>query len=221
MLYVYGKIEDSTVNGPGHRAVVWFSGCTLNCENCWNPETHKRGGGEEIAVEELGKWLLSIPNIEGVTFSGGEPLQQATELRSLMNSVHSKRKKFSFGMFTGYTFNELEQGKFKIFYKDKRGTTYENYFEGFYPGSISSWKSIRGYLDFAIMGRYNKDKHSSTLSMRGSSNQEVKLFSDRYSLEDFRQQEAEIIITPDAKLIMLTGFPTAKIVEKITNDRST
>jgi hypothetical protein len=68
------------------------------------------------------------------------------------------------------------------------------------------------------MGRYNKDKHTNLLPMRGSSNQEIRLFSERYTLDDFRQQEAEIIIAPDARLITLTGFPTKEIADKIANE---
>ena len=39
-MLIHGFIAHSRVNGPGVRAVVYFQGCNLGCDGCWNPATH-------------------------------------------------------------------------------------------------------------------------------------------------------------------------------------
>ena len=74
----------SRANGPGLRSVVWFQGCTLGCSGCFNPGTHDSGGGYDTEVESLAEQLLSAPNIEGISISGGEPFQQPDALADLV-----------------------------------------------------------------------------------------------------------------------------------------
>src|ERR1039458_3611579 len=64
----------SRVNGPGLRAVVWLQGCSLGCKGCWNPQTHTFAERDNETAEGLAIWILAQKDIEGVTFSGGEPL---------------------------------------------------------------------------------------------------------------------------------------------------
>ncbi len=75
------------VDGPGIRAVVFLQGCALRCRYCHNPDTWELaapcapGAGTVMEAEELVRRLVRFkPYFEssggGVTFSGGEPLQQ-------------------------------------------------------------------------------------------------------------------------------------------------
>lgn len=68
------------VDGPGIRFVVFMQGCKLRCVFCHNPETWSFEGGMEITPQELVKRILRYHTYfgeeGGVTFSGGEPLQQ-------------------------------------------------------------------------------------------------------------------------------------------------
>ena len=67
--------KNNQVNGEGLRCVVWVSGCTHNCEDCHNPETHDYNFGHEITEEEkniIMEQLLS-DEISGVTLTGGDP----------------------------------------------------------------------------------------------------------------------------------------------------
>ena len=63
-------------NGPGVRVSVFMQGCTFNCKNCFNPETHNFSGGEEFTEDTINKVLeLCKPDyIEGLSILGGEPL---------------------------------------------------------------------------------------------------------------------------------------------------
>jgi len=48
-----GMINESLVNGPGMRRVFFAQGCKHNCKGCFNPETHKFEGGQEVEIEKL------------------------------------------------------------------------------------------------------------------------------------------------------------------------
>lgn len=69
------------VDGPGIRVVVFMQGCSLRCAYCHNPDTWKKGIGQEITTEELLKKVIRYKGFfkssgGGVTLSGGEPLLQ-------------------------------------------------------------------------------------------------------------------------------------------------
>lgn len=68
------------VDGPGIRVVVFLKGCTLRCKFCHNPEMWNNDIKESWTSEELVKYILKFKNYfennGGVTFSGGEPLNQ-------------------------------------------------------------------------------------------------------------------------------------------------
>ena len=64
-------------NGQGVRTVLWVSGCSLHCPGCHNPESHDRCAGKpfnEDAKKELFD-ALSKPYVQGLTLSGGHPLE--------------------------------------------------------------------------------------------------------------------------------------------------
>jgi anaerobic ribonucleoside-triphosphate reductase activating protein len=112
---LHSKLESSAANGPGNRAVIWFQGCTLACPGCHNPETHSFDVAE-TPINEVENWLdrLNYTGIEGVTFSGGEPMQHLYELRRLCRFVRNFMPGKSIGMFTGYTLKELEISAFRF-----------------------------------------------------------------------------------------------------------
>lgn len=69
------------VDGPGIRAVVFLQGCALRCCYCHNPDTWPHRGGKCMSPRELVEKLIRFQTYfrasgGGVTFSGGEPLQQ-------------------------------------------------------------------------------------------------------------------------------------------------
>ena len=132
--------------------------------------------------------------LDGVTFSGGEPMQQADDLAELLQELRSTVPTLGVGMFTGYSEKELETGRYFTRHAadEERRRTF--------------WRSIRGQLDFAVMGRYNR-LHPSDAPMRSSANQALRLFSSRYSESDFDEQTVEITIAPDGTT-RTTGFPT-------------
>ncbi|WP_457548970.1 anaerobic ribonucleoside-triphosphate reductase activating protein [Archaeoglobus sp.] len=81
----YGGILDlSTVDFPKKLcAVVFFVGCPFRCPYCQNYRLFE--GGIEVKPEEIAKKLRENYLIEGVCFTGGEPLlQKLDELAKLI-----------------------------------------------------------------------------------------------------------------------------------------
>jgi anaerobic ribonucleoside-triphosphate reductase activating protein len=194
-MLLHGLVHASRANGPGLRAVVYFQGCSLNCSGCWNILSHKFLGPEvstAILAQEIDTAIQTSP-LEGVTFSGGEPMQQAAALVELMHRIRAVAPTASMGMFTGYTEAELDSGR----YATRPSTS---------PAEKQRlWEVVRGCLDFAVMGRYDRTQPGAA-PLRTTRNQRLVLFSRRYEERDFREQIVEVAIAGDGKAVM-TGFP--------------
>lgn len=105
-LNLMGYVNESQVNGPGCRAVVWVQGCHRECPGCFNPASWSFAINELISVEKLTQKILSNPNNQGVTFSGGEPFWQASALAQLAKGV--KAAGLNVMSFTGFTLERLQ-----------------------------------------------------------------------------------------------------------------
>jgi anaerobic ribonucleoside-triphosphate reductase activating protein len=108
-LNIMGYVDESEVNGPGSRAVVWVQGCLRECPGCFNPASWSFTENQLISIEELANKILSNPKNQGVTFSGGEPFWQAESLAQLAKIL--KAKGLSVMSFTGFTLEELNSAK--------------------------------------------------------------------------------------------------------------
>jgi anaerobic ribonucleoside-triphosphate reductase activating protein len=196
-MLTHGFVSHSRVNGPGVRAVVYFQGCNLGCVGCWNPATHAFTGlpRELRVVAEQVTGAHRISSIEGVTLSGGEPMQQALDLLDFTRLLKRARPELSIGMYSGYTERELDSGHFwtrDCIEQEARHRV---------------WADIKQHLDFAVLGRFVAARPSQ-LPMRTSANQVLRLFSNRYREEHFKPLEFEVNIE-SAGLVQITGFPLA------------
>ncbi|MFN5516479.1 MAG: 4Fe-4S single cluster domain-containing protein [Cyanobacteriota bacterium] len=104
-LNIMGYVDESQVNGPGARAVVWAQGCLRECPGCFNPGSWSFEENQVVAVPELADKILGNPRNQGVTFSGGEPFWQAPALAELARLL--KAKGLTAMSFTGFTLEEL------------------------------------------------------------------------------------------------------------------
>ena len=103
-LFVSGFVPTSRVNGPGRRAVLWVQGCTLNCPGCFNPSTHSTGAAGTPIEQVLAQILdARAAGATGVTFSGGEPFEQADALGALAEALRAAWPEASRMAYTGYT----------------------------------------------------------------------------------------------------------------------
>jgi len=94
--------EASIHDGPGLRITVFLKGCPLRCRWCHSPEGQSPApelltfpGGQRLAGEvwsprKLAEYLLDKKELlDGVTFSGGEPLSQADFLLEVLDLTGS------------------------------------------------------------------------------------------------------------------------------------
>lgn len=122
------------LNGDGLRVVLWLAGCSHCCKECQNPLTWDPDGGlpfDETAKQEIFN-QLEKPYINGITFSGGDPLHSANRLdvRSLMEEIKQKYPNKTIWLYTGDSWEDilhypamkfvdvLVDGEFKIELKD-------------------------------------------------------------------------------------------------------
>lgn len=144
-----GILYESLANGPGIRRVFFSQGCKHNCPQCFNPETHDFNGGFLWDMDELIGDVKGNPMIKGVTFSGGDPLEQAEKFAYMARNFKSLG--LNIWSYTGYTFEYI----------------LENLEDNPY------WKEFMENIDVLVDGRFEVDKMQEGLKYRGSNNQRL------------------------------------------------
>lgn len=192
LLNLHAFVPLSVANGPGKRAVIWTQFCSLGCPGCFNPETHSASGGEWVSVAELFQRIVALKDtIEGITVSGGEPLQQRAAITELLRRVKTETS-LSIILFTGFTWEEIKRMKDR-----KPGGAGEKE-----QRRIEEGPEVLSYVDVLIAGRYEASQRLAR-DLRGSANKTLHFFTNRYTLADIRSVPlAEIIITPEGKVVM-------------------
>ena len=145
----YNKIRKMDIsNGPGVRVSVFMKGCTFNCKNCFNPETHDFRGGKEFTDETINKILELCDKdyIVGLSILGGEPMhpkniEGTTKLAKAFKERYPNKTIWSW---TGFLFD-----------RDLKD------------------KEVMRYIDVLVDGKYKDELHDFRLKWCGSSNQRV------------------------------------------------
>lgn len=96
---------DSIVDGEGIRTVIWTQGCKHNCPFCHNPSTHSFSLGFDVEIDKIKKELSNIKGQTGITFSGGDPMEQPKECAEI--AKYAKSKNLNIWCYTGYTYEKL------------------------------------------------------------------------------------------------------------------
>lgn len=97
-------IPKSEAQGPGIRYTLWVQGCSIRCPGCSNTDTWDFRGGKAINVNNLITEILATEGLDGVTITGGEPLDQYPAVYKLCSILFGKISLF---VTTGYAFTEL------------------------------------------------------------------------------------------------------------------
>ena len=97
--------KESIVDGEGIRTVIWTQGCRHNCPSCHNPSTHDFDGGFLRDVEDLCEEIKNISFQDGITLSGGDPLEQIDACLEIAKFCHSID--LNVWCYTGYTTEAL------------------------------------------------------------------------------------------------------------------
>jgi anaerobic ribonucleoside-triphosphate reductase activating protein len=145
----------SEVNGPGRRLVIWLQGCRLKCPGCLNQEFWDEHTGRTVLTADIKDRIKRLNGtIEGITFSGGEPMLQAQSLAPLARWI--RKQGIGLVSYSGYTFEEL--------------TT---------SGKVPYAEELLNELDLLIDGPFLLAEKA-PLIWRGSRNQKVRFLTNRY-----------------------------------------
>ncbi|RMF84797.1 MAG: radical SAM protein [Nitrospinota bacterium] len=186
LLNMAGFVPTSLVNGPGRRAVVWVQGCPIHCPGCFNPAEQEFVIKELVPVSRLAERILQIADLDGVTFSGGEPFYQAGALALLAERV--KPAGLSIMCYTGYCIEEIRRS------------------------GRADWLHLLSLVDLLVDGPFRAELQGS-FRWRGSQNQRLHFLTPR--LRPYQEQEDEkttLEIQIDANgEVCLSGFPTPRL----------
>lgn len=164
----YAKIRKLDVtNGPGIRTTLFVSGCTHNCEGCFNKEQQDFNYGNEFTKETENEFIeyTKSRQIKGVNILGGEPMQQTKDdsLLNLLKRIKIETNK-PIWLWSGYKFEEII----------------------IEPKMLELLKQV----DVLIDGKFEIEKRDLMLKYRGSENQRV--IDVKKSLEQNRVIELSI-----------------------------
>lgn len=142
-----GVVNDSIVDGAGIRLTVFTQGCPHHCIGCHNPQTHDPQGGYIEDTDFILATLAENPLLDGVTLSGGEPLDQPVACAQIAEGT--KKLGLNVWAYTGYLWeNLLEKGS---------------------PDVLL----LLQHIDVLIDGPFLEDQRSLELLFCGSKNQRI------------------------------------------------
>ena len=186
------------------RAMVWFQGCSHHphCKGCMSQETWNAAGGREMAVEAMVERILRTSDIAGVVFSGGEVFDQPEALLAILMMLKERSQRpLDVMIYTGFTLEELVAKENEAIHQ-----------------------VLAHYTDVLVDGRYVEELNDGN-PLRGSSNQNILLLSERYSRADLERclerkkrkanpRKVEFHFT-DGRLV-LVGIPEKLELERIS-----
>ncbi|MFF2348235.1 4Fe-4S cluster-binding domain-containing protein [Kitasatospora sp. NPDC058115] len=191
-----------TALGPGRRLGVWFQGCTLACPGCMSRHTWSPSGGRELTVERFAAlWRSALADgLDGLTVSGGEPLEQPAALAALLAAADAERR------LAGATADLLV-------------------YTGWEPEELAADPATAAALDGAdavITGRYRAGQPT-RLVWRGSANQRLvtrtALGRERYApYREHRPERPELQVRVSEGEVRVIGVPRPGDLGRIERD---
>lgn len=146
----YARIKKLDIaNGDGIRTSIYFTGCPIHCEGCFNQELWDPNYGQEYTEQTYQEIKDSMnEHISGLSILGGEPLSGYN-----VNTVIELCKRFktdfpnkTIYLWTGYIFDSI---------------------------ASSTKMIISQYCDIIVEGPFKIEERDLSLKMRGSRNQRI------------------------------------------------
>ena len=143
-------------NGPGVRTVLFVSGCTHHCKDCFQPETWDFDFGQPFTQAVIDHILdtLAPAQVAGLTVLGGEPFEPKNQaaVLDLLEQVRARYPEKSIWAFSGFLYEQLMAGQ------------------------VGDGETVRRMLeltDVLVDGPFVVALKDLTLRFRGSSNQRL------------------------------------------------
>ena len=110
-IWLYRLYHNSVVDGPGRRSVIQVSGCSIRCEHCIVPQTHRQENGTLVSISSIvAEVVAHREEHDGVTILGGEPFDQPESVAELVSRL--KHLGIHVTVYSGYTIEQLIQKRF-------------------------------------------------------------------------------------------------------------
>ena len=171
--------------GPGVRAVIWVQGCPFHCPGCIAPDWIPFVPALSLTPEELLD-KIDLSGIDGLTFSGGEPMQQAGGLARFVQLAR-KKKDLNLICFTGYQYERLLS----------------------HPPT-SGVAELLNEVDVLIDGPYIQSLNDS-VGLRGSSNQRILHLTSKLKDHELESQNRRLEVRITDGELAFIGIPTPEI----------
>lgn len=146
MVNLSGIISESIVDGNGIRYVIFTQGCPHHCKGCHNASTWDFIEKDLHNEDDIVKAVQDNYLLDGITFSGGEPMMQPKPLIYIAQKVHEVGK--DVWCYSGFTFEEI------MSFNDDRTELLQN-------------------VDVLVDGEFILEQRDISLQFRGSKNQRV------------------------------------------------
>ncbi len=137
--------RDSIVDGEGIRSVLWTQGCGHHCPGCQNPSTWSFNEGMLVDLEDVFLALDELEGQDGITFSGGDPVYQASACTLI--AKHAKSIGLNVWCYTGFLYEDMLKDE------DRR--------------------EFLNYIDVLVDGKFILKEKSLSLYFKGSRNQRI------------------------------------------------
>lgn len=118
------RYNNSHVDGPGIRTVLFLQGCDIHCKGCQNQSTWDITKGTAVSIDNLVADLEKHCFNKKITISGGEPLVQKNSLLELISKLN--KDNFDIALYTGHIRSEVPDEIIKQVKYLKTGSFVEN-----------------------------------------------------------------------------------------------
>jgi anaerobic ribonucleoside-triphosphate reductase activating protein len=181
--------------GPYSRFAIWVQGCLKRCPGCISKDSQPLDGGYEAETTTLGETIISTPDIEGITISGGEPFLQSEALVDLVNRV---KLKMNVGVivYTGNNFEEIEN--------DELTKLCDVIIDGEYIENLNDGLSLRGSSNQNIH-LITKRYENAVKNLYGAQGRKTELH--------LREDETILVGIPDKQNLLIWRNKLKKIGE--------
>lgn len=179
---LFGAVPDSIVDGPGLRYTIFVQGCSHGCPGCHNPESQPSEGGTLTTTAAVLADIRANGLVHDVTFSGGEPFEQACACAALARQL--KAEGYGIWTYTGYLYEDLlryaedagQPGSKDASCSNAEGDAQAaelSIAQGSAPLDAWGVRELLECTDVLVDGPFVKERKSLGLKWRGSSNQRL------------------------------------------------